>query len=68
MIQNCHFCAKNHPRRACPTYGKRCDFCGKNNHFKIRCTQFTAQNSKGRENSPYEIKNVEKSKTSSYII
>ena len=32
-IQNCSFCARSHPRRQCPAYGKTCRACNKPNHF-----------------------------------
>ena len=37
MIRNCGYCGSTHMRLQCPAYGKSCDFCGKLNHFSLKC-------------------------------
>ena len=36
-IRNCKYCGKSHNRGNCPAYGKKCQKCGKENHFKAVC-------------------------------
>ena len=36
-IRNCKYCGKCHDRGNCPAYGKKCQKCGKENHFKAVC-------------------------------
>ena len=36
-ICNCKYCGKLHSRGNCPAYGKKCQKCGKENHFKSVC-------------------------------
>ena len=36
-IKNCNYCGISHNRGNCPAYGKRCQKCGKENHFKSVC-------------------------------
>ena len=39
MINNCKFCAGNHPRRKCPAYVQKCNSCHKKNHFARCCNR-----------------------------
>lgn len=34
---NCKKCGRNHGRRDCPAYGKKCNICHKMNHFAVGC-------------------------------
>ena len=36
-VRNCKYCGKSHSRGNCPAYGKKCQKCGKENHFKAVC-------------------------------
>ena len=36
-VHNCKYCGKSHNRGNCPAYGKKCQKCGKDNHFKVVC-------------------------------
>ena len=36
-VCNCKYCGKSHNKGNCPAYGKRCQKCGKENHFKAVC-------------------------------
>ena len=38
-INNCRYCGRSHPVRACPAYGKKCNICSKSNHFAKVCSQ-----------------------------
>ena len=44
----CHFCGNAHDfkKELCPAYGKRCNKCGKDNHFAKRCQQKSLQQKK----------------------
>ena len=35
--RSCKYCGKSHSRGNCPAYGKKCQKCGKDNHFKSVC-------------------------------
>ena len=35
--RNCRYCGKNHSCGNCPAFGKKCQKCGKDNHFKVVC-------------------------------
>ena len=48
---NCGNCGRQHEPRACPAYGKRCNHCGKPNHFSTVCRSKQAQ--------PTNIKDIE---------
>ena len=37
FVHNCKYCGKSHSRGNCPAYGKKCQKCGKDNHFKSVC-------------------------------
>ena len=37
MIHNCKYCGKTHNKGNCPAYGKKCQKCGHDNHFKSVC-------------------------------
>ena len=37
LFSNCKYCGKSHSRGNCPAYGKKCQKCGKENHFKSVC-------------------------------
>lgn len=37
MIKNCKYCGKTHQIRQCPAFGKKCNSCGKLNHFSNMC-------------------------------
>ena len=34
LLKNCKYCGKSHNKGNCPAFGKRCQKCGKDNHFK----------------------------------
>ena len=36
-VCNCKYCGKSHSRGNCPAYGKKCQKCRKENHFKSVC-------------------------------
>ena len=36
-MRSCKYCGKSHNRGNCPGYGKRCQKCGRANHFKAVC-------------------------------
>ena len=36
-IRNCKYCGKSHSKRNCSAFGKKCQKCGKENHFKAVC-------------------------------
>ena len=36
-IRNCKYCGKSHNRGNCPAFGKKCQKCGRENHFKAVC-------------------------------
>lgn len=38
VIKNCRFCKQSHDYGKCPSFGKRCNNCGKLNHFAIACS------------------------------
>ena len=44
----CHFCGNAHEfkKELCPAYGKRCNKCGKDNHFAKKCQQKSSQQKK----------------------
>ena len=35
--RNCRYCGKSHSSGNCPAFGKKCQKCGKDNHFKVVC-------------------------------
>ena len=37
--RNCIYCGKQCTKGKCPAYGKKCDRCGKINHFASQCRQ-----------------------------
>lgn len=37
IIKDCRFCGYDHPVRMCPAFGKKCNDCGRNNHFQAKC-------------------------------
>ncbi|CAC5379318.1 unnamed protein product [Mytilus coruscus] len=37
--RNCSYCGKQCIKGKCPAYGKKCDNCGKQNHFASQCRQ-----------------------------
>lgn len=43
---SCRYCGRTHERRKskCPTYGKKCKKCGKDNHFAVTCRSKTGPN------------------------
>ena len=36
-VRNCKYCGKSHNRGNCPAFGKKCQKCRKENHFKAVC-------------------------------
>ena len=36
-MRNCKYCGKSHNKGNCPAYGKKCQKCRKENHFKAVC-------------------------------
>ena len=36
-IRNCKYCGKSHNKGNCPAFGKKCQKCRKENHFKAVC-------------------------------
>ena len=36
-MRSCKYCGKSHNRGNCPAYGKKCQKCGRENHFKAVC-------------------------------
>lgn len=49
---DCKKCGCHHGPRNCPAYGKKCNDCGKLNHFKVGCKekQYNTMNSEGQSN------------------
>ena len=45
-IRNCKYCGKSHSRGNCPAYGKKCQKCGKDNHFKSVCKSGNGNNNR----------------------
>ena len=45
-IRNCKYCGKSHSRGNCPAYGKKCQKCGKENHFKAVCKSGSGNNNR----------------------
>ena len=37
MIKACGYCGRDHIYGRCPAKGKRCNSCGKNDHFAVVC-------------------------------
>ena len=35
--KSCKYCGKTHSKGNCPAYGKKCQKCGRDNHFKSVC-------------------------------
>ena len=38
----CRFCGRRHAQGKCPAWGKKCNRCGRVNHFAIRCRAVSA--------------------------
>ena len=36
-MRSCKYCGKSHNKGNCPAYGKKCQKCGKENHFNAVC-------------------------------
>ena len=53
-IWNCKYCGKSHNKGNCPTFGKKCQKCGKDNHFKAVCKS----GSEIRDSSKHKTKRV----------
>ena len=47
---DCKFCGRRHvrDRMKCPAYGQRCNRCGKNDHFAVKCLAGKRLNEKSR--------------------
>ncbi|UYV60114.1 K02A2.6-like, partial [Cordylochernes scorpioides] len=37
IIEPCKWCGQRHKYGKCPAYGKKCNACGKTNHFSVAC-------------------------------
>ena len=48
-VHNCKYCGKSHNSGNCPAYGKKCQKCGKDNHFKVVCK--SGSNTSSRDHS-----------------
>ena len=44
MITSCKFCSGSHVAGKCPAFGKKCNNCGKKNHFAKSCFKRTGVN------------------------
>ena len=57
-IHNCKYCGKTHNKGNCPAYGKKCQKCGCDNHFKAVCKSGSNSNegSSKRDHSKQRFK------------
>ena len=60
-IRNCKYCGKSHNRGNCPAFGKKCQKCGKENHFKSVCKS-GSDGRRDRDNSKPRYKGKSKGK------
>ena len=52
--QSCSYCGSNHPPRQCPAYRKKCEECGKVNHFREICRSRRNRTVHDLEQEPYQ--------------
>ena len=46
MINNCKFCAGQHPRGSCPAYSRTCSKCNQKGHYSSCCTKSSRDSDK----------------------
>ncbi|XP_036322132.1 uncharacterized protein K02A2.6-like [Rhagoletis pomonella] len=60
---NCKFCRGVHEFRKCPAFGKKCNNCGRLNHFSVACYSSQVheirENDEKRENDDIVLHNIE---------
>ena len=67
--KSCKYCGKMHSKRNCPAYGKTCQKCGRDNHFKSVCRSTDKCNSsrsrpkKGHKGKRFHEVNEEKNES-----
>lgn len=55
----CSYCGKTHQPKRCPAFGKRCDFCGIENHVSSMCRKRGANQRSERTGKVYEVREPE---------
>jgi hypothetical protein len=51
QVTDCKYCGRSHNRDNCPSHGKKCHKCGKDNHFASMCkTKMDREKKKNRAN------------------
>ena len=68
--KTCKYCGKSHNRGNCPAYGKKCQNCGRDNHFKSvcrsgndKCESSCSRPKKGHKGKHFHKVNEEKNET-----